>query len=701
MNGGGDVPVVAGDARLDPRAILDVLARAVIVTDPDGRILLWNRSAESLYGWGEQEVLGRSVVGVLAPAGELPASQDDFHAVVGGATLSGDRLVTHRDGRIVRVATFTRPLLDDAGRTVAVVGTSEDVGARRIADQQARDLSEHFRAALTAGGLGTWRWEMATGRTVWDERLEELFGLSPGQFDGTFDTYVSLVHPDDRESTLAVVSDAVAAKSTYRIEHRVALPDGSVRWIAGVGGVTLDEAGQATGTVGCAMDISDRVEQELERQRLADLAVLAASNERLQRDRLEFLAAINDALNAASTVRDVMRNVTSMAVPRLGDWCAIHVLPTDGRSAPDVEVAQADPAMVTFALDLRERFPYDPDAPVGIPAVIRTGTTEFHPEISDEVIASLGVGGVVDQLDLGSAIAVALKKRGRILGAIQFVGSSSTRRYTVDDVALAETVAGRIASSIENLRLREAQREIAQTLQRSLLPPRLPDVPGVDIAVRYWANGTAAEVGGDFYDLFPLDAAGCFGVVVGDVCGTGPAAAALTGLARHTIRDSAWHGDAPDAVLASLNRAVRRTATDTFLTCVYATLEPNGDAWRLHVACGGHPLPVHASRGHITALGRPGTLLGVFDDIDVHVVSMLLHPGDVVVFHTDGATDVPPPHDLDDEAWRALVDAAARAGGPADAIAERIQQSLENVLPFESRNDDIALLVLEVAPHAG
>jgi len=295
-----------------------------------------------------------------------------------------------------------------------------------------------------------------------------------------------------------------------------------------------------------------------------------------------------------------------------------------------------------------------------------------------------------------------MKKRGRVLGAIQFVSSSSSRSYTADDVALAETVAGRVASSIENRRLHDEQREIAATLQRSLLPDRLPVVPGIDTAVRYWANGEATEVGGDFYDMFPLEEAGQFAVVLGDVCGTGPAAAALTGLARHTIRDSAWHHDAPDAVLASLNRAVRRSASSTFVTCVYATIGPTSDGTRrLTVACGGHPMPVLVDAEGVVSLGRPGTLLGVLDDIDVHVTSVDLDAGDVVVFHTDGATDVAPPHDLDEEAWQTLVHEAARSAATADAIAEHIQRSLEAVLPFEERNDDIALLVLAVDQAGG
>jgi serine phosphatase RsbU (regulator of sigma subunit) len=480
----------------------------------------------------------------------------------------------------------------------------------------------------------------------------------------------------------------------------VVWPDGTIRWIAGAGGVTLDEHGDVTGTVGCSMDVTDRVERELERKRLAEVAARAAENERLQRERLEFLAVINEALNASSTTHEVMVNVTRRAVPRLGDWCTIHVVNEDGRSAPDVEVAHVDPAMVDYARELQHRFPYDPDAPNGVPAVIRSGVTEFFPEISDELIAALDLDDeardLVANLELRSAITVAMKKRGRIIGALQFIASTESRRYTADDVALAETLAGRIASSIENLRLHEREHEIAYTLQRSLLPPSLPDIPGIDTAVRYWPHGTASEVGGDFYDLFALDEAGHYALVLGDVCGTGPAAAALTGLARHTVRDSAWHGDAPAGVLAALNRAVRRSGADTFLTCVYATIDTTGDAVELTVAYGGHPFAVHVGPHGSSSIGAPGTLLGPFDHVDISPIEVTLSSGDVVVFHTDGATDVRPPSDLDETGWSHLVDEAVRPGGSADEIAHRIRRALEEILPFESRHDDIALLVLRV-----
>ena len=172
---------------VDQRAVLDTLARAVVVTDPDGRIVLWNRASEGLYGWKEQEVLGRSVLEVLAPADDVAQNRQDLESVANGTAMTGDRLVRRRDGQAVRVNTFTAPMVDEAGGVIAIVGSTEDVGELRLAEQKTRDLFDHFRLALEAGGLGTWRWDIVSGNTVWDERLESLFGLPPGGFDGSFE----------------------------------------------------------------------------------------------------------------------------------------------------------------------------------------------------------------------------------------------------------------------------------------------------------------------------------------------------------------------------------------------------------------------------------------------------------------------------------------------------------------------------------
>jgi PAS domain S-box-containing protein len=683
--------------QVDERAVFHALPRAVVVTDPAGDIILWNRPAEELYGWPAGEVLGRPAVEVLQPRygdGE-PDGAVDPHG-----EWDGDLVVRCRNGTPLRVRLSCRPVLDQDGTVAALVGSSEDVTGIRLLQHLSDELNERLQLALDAGRLGTWVWDQAGGAVQWDARLEALFGLEPGTFDGRFDTYVGLLHPGDVDQVLRRVEEAVRDRSRYLVEHRVLWPDGTVHWLAGAGQVTLDEAGEPTGTIGCVADITERVESERERQRLTIEALAAAEDERVSRERLEFLGRINDALNEAGDQTELMQAVVAAAVPRLGDWCAIFVLPDDER-IPAVEIAHVDPEMVAYAHLLREQFPYDPDAEVGIAPVIRTGVTQFLPDIDDTVLDDAALTAderaVVRGLALRSAIAIPLMKRGRVLGAMQFVMSESSRRYTQDDVTLARAVGSRIASSLENRSLAERQRVIAATLQASLLPDELPDVPGVEIAVRYWATGEGTEVGGDFYDVFPV-ADGTWGLVIGDVCGTGPAAAALTGLARHTIASAAWHGDAPAAVVRHLNRTLRARRTDSFCTVAYAALTPTDAGATVTLTGGGHPLPVLVDADGAAAAGSSGTLIGVFDEIGAPTTTLALGSGDWLVFYTDGVTDVPPPHQLEPDDFAAMVGEEARASATADELADRLHARLEGILEIDRRSDDIALMILRVTP---
>jgi serine phosphatase RsbU (regulator of sigma subunit) len=300
---------------------------------------------------------------------------------------------------------------------------------------------------------------------------------------------------------------------------------------------------------------------------------------------------------------------------------------------------------------------------------------------------------VVRSLALRSAIAVPLVKRGRVLGAMQFVNSESSRAYTEADLALAEAVAARIASTLTNIRLTERQHMIATTLQASLLPDSLPEIDGLEIAVRYWAAGEGTQVGGDFYDVFEIDTG--WAVVIGDVCGTGPAAASLTGLVRHTIRALAWQNARHDEVLRQVNNAILRSGRSTFCTALFATLTRTADGFLFETASGGHPLPiVRHGGGAATSTGKPGTLLGVYPQSLSTTVSTALAPGDTVVMYTDGVTDVRPPHDLDTPELEALVERASDATDSAAAVADALGREVSAILPIADRNDDIAILVL-------
>jgi GAF domain-containing protein len=225
--------------------------------------------------------------------------------------------------------------------------------------------------------------------------------------------------------------------------------------------------------------------------------VRLAERDRRRRAELELLADLSDAALSARDHRELMRNVTSTAVPMLGDWCSIHFAPADG-GPMQIELAHVDPERIDWARALLDRYPYDPEADTAIATVIRTGTTHFVPLVDqrhiDDAIArspieDADLASIMEKLQLTSVITVPLRSRRGIIGAMQFVSAESDRRYDLDDVALAGAVAGRLAEPLDGAWLNDQQRAIAVTLQRALLPPRLPVIDRVQLAVRYFPPG--------------------------------------------------------------------------------------------------------------------------------------------------------------------------------------------------------------------
>jgi PAS domain S-box-containing protein len=566
------------------------------------------------------------------------------------------------------------------------------------------DLADRLAMALEASGLGTWRWDLVTGQVAWDERLEALYGFGPGEFPGTFEAYQERIHPEDRDRMLAVVATAREDRRPYRVEHRVVWPDGTLRWVQGSGQVTVDEVtGEVTGAIGCSLDVTALMEARLELAASVAAAEAAAESERAHRQRLEFLGRINDALAAAGTREEILARVTRAAVPRMGDWCLIYAEAEDG-GPPERVAAHADPGREALAAALARDLAWDPQAPFGMPAVFRTGQPELLPSLDPDVVERVelpeALKKVIRELTFRSVISVPMLRRGRVVGGLQFVMAESGRSYTEDDLALAESIAARVASALENRRLADRQRHIAVTLQASLLPERLPEIPGLESAVRYWAAGEGTEVGGDFYDLFDAGD-GTWAAVIGDVCGTGPVAASLTSLARNTIRACAWRGDHAVTVLDWLNRALLETRPGWFVTACQVGLRPAGGGFDVEITSAGHPHPVVVrADGRGEVVGAPGTMLGAFDQVRFETVVTHLGPGDTVVLYTDGICDVAPPHGLTEPQVVALFEAAAAEADDGEALADGIHDRLAAVLPVDDRSDDIALLLLRV-PGSG
>jgi serine phosphatase RsbU (regulator of sigma subunit) len=276
---------------------------------------------------------------------------------------------------------------------------------------------------------------------------------------------------------------------------------------------------------------------------------------------------------------------------------------------------------------------------------------------------------------------------GRVLGVMTFVFSDSGRLYTANDLPFAQELAARAASAIENARLYTERAEVARTLQASLLPEELPDVPGWSFAADYRPGQRGAEVGGDFYDVFPVH--GGQMVLLGDVTGMGVAAAALTSLVRHTAKTTAAFDPRPAAVLSHVNGALRQRPRIAPVTMVCGLLSGGS----VVLAVGGHPLPLRKRGAECEKVGATGLLLGAVDDyVESETTRVELAPGDTLLLYTDGVTDTPGRDSrFGDERLGAAV---AAAPAEPEALLAAVSAALDDFADGAGF-DDRAMLALQ------
>jgi serine phosphatase RsbU (regulator of sigma subunit) len=256
-------------------------------------------------------------------------------------------------------------------------------------------------------------------------------------------------------------------------------------------------------------------------------------------------------------------------------------------------------------------------------------------------------------------------------------------------------IAAQSAIAIENARLYQERTRTAQTLQRALLPPHLPEIDGLELAAIYRAAGEGNEVGGDFYDVFG-QGDGSYAVVVGDVCGKGPQAAAVTALARYTLRAHAIAGLRPSYQLARLNDAMLRQQAPGFVTAALARVELTEAAAQVKLTTAGHPHPILArADGSAQPIGDVGTPLGVIERPELPEVTATLGPGDLLVFYTDGVSEADAPRRILGEHELAALVAEKAAEGPR-AVVEHLERTAVASADGHPR-DDIACLALRVA----
>jgi PAS domain S-box-containing protein len=295
----------------------------------------------------------------------------------------------------------------------------------------------------------------------------------------------------------------------------------------------------------------------------------------------------------------------------------------------------------------------------------------------------------LDQGLVTPALPLTVRRRDGGLVDVELGGTRLDVEERRQMVVVVRDVTARRRAEAERERLLAERDHVARTLQASLLPRELPEIPGVDLAARYLAAGEGNEVGGDFYDCFETGA-GDWALVIGDVCGKGAEAAALTALARYTVRAAALQTRSPSAILRRLNDALLRDRVDfRFCTVLYVSLTPQEGRVAACLSAGGHPLPlVLRADGTVETAGAPGSLLGVVDPPELAEQRLELWPGDALVLFTDGVTEADRaagPERL------AMQLAGWRDFGAAD-IAEAVERGALDVQGGSAR-DDVAVLV--------
>jgi phosphoserine phosphatase RsbU/P len=367
-------------------------------------------------------------------------------------------------------------------------------------------------------------------------------------------------------------------------------------------------------------------------------------------------------------------------------------------------------ASVTIAGGNNAHGPIRATAPAsaGPPSAIERSLGQFVIASARELIiddATIGFpGGLSRPSDRAGLMAWAgfpvREPAGRAVGALG-VADFQPRPWSAYDVQVLADLA-QVASS--EVALRMALRQcadravLARTLQQILLPPRLPKIPGLQVAARHQAGGTETEILGDFYDVFP-SVRGSWGIVVGDVCGKGIPAAKSTALARHTLRGAALRRTRPSVILAGLNQALLDWPADDqrFLTAVYATVRPHLAITSVRISSAGHPLAlVRRADGRVNTVGQPGTLLGLFPDPDLSDTRQLLRPRDCMILFTDGVTEARSHVDRDfygDERLSALISSLGdlTAAQMAAAVIKAIRAFSGGVV-----SDDTVVVVLKV-----
>ncbi|GGY50840.1 hypothetical protein GCM10010299_66470 [Streptomyces tanashiensis] len=720
-----------------PDALLPVAETRVRVAvaqiDRGGTITAWNEDAEELFGYGSEQVTGKPL-GDLAAWPHTPGIGTGLAEALRLSRWEGSYGIRCADGRVIPVYASHLRVRDAQGEpsTVCLLVREHERAVLQTPQRPVAEPGAESRAAADP-------FEVFIGSPAPDDLdglLQRTVERARDMLDGDA-AFLLLATDDETELEVRATTGLPAARQRFArvpvetgasrygsarmpaVHEDLAAVPGAVPLLEGTGmrsvvTVPLKVEGRLTGSLGVAAESANRYsnEEALRLQFAADRIALAVESarlgelERLRRGSLSFLVEASDLLAGTLDRDQTLALMAQMTVPTLATWCAVYTI-ADQASDPYLSyVLHEDEDRIDGLKELLSSIaPPDPVPTLGARVWSAPGDAAHRAALTASVRAldhpaSPLSSGIDTTLATASAVAgetvvLPLVARNRVIGMLT-LGRPSEDHFRQEILELAEDLSRRAALALDNARLYSERVAISQSLQRSLLPPGLPTIPGVEVDVIYRAAGEGNEVGGDFYDLFPIRD-GAYGFAIGDVCGTGPEAAAVTGLARHALRLLAREGFGGPAVLERLNAAILdEGARSRFLTLLYGEMRPQEDGSAiLKVVCAGHPLPLRLRPdGTVEPAAEPQPLLGVMEDLELYEQTVTLDPGDVLLCVTDGVTERR-------EGTRMLGDDGLAevlrtcTGLTAGAVASRVLRAVERFAQAPA-SDDMAILAMRL-----
>ncbi|MGY1617859.1 SpoIIE family protein phosphatase [Geodermatophilus sp. SYSU D00691] len=716
----------------------------------------------------------------------MPLSGFDGHVV--GALVVADRRVRQwQEGDVG----LLRQMADSIATELELSALAREFEAHRL----------RFELAIDAAEIGSFDWDLVTGRLIWDDRLVQLFGYDRATFTESIEAFNDRLHPDDLPRVSEALRHAIDTCGTYEAEYRVVLPSGEIRWIDARGRAVGDDRGVAVRLLGAAYDTTEQRDADARVARVLEtmpaaffsldrdfrFAYVNAEGERLlQASREELIggdiwelfpaavgsefethyrgamssggervfqayyppplaawyevrawpgpdglsvyfhditerrAAEERALRSATRLALVaevsamlsqtigqdesgaLQHLAEAVVPVLGDWAIVSLLDEDGRMR-DVGSWHRDPAArgTTARYAQLRLAAVDPAAPIF--AALAEGRVMVVPDVPAAILPGMApeVRPLFDELAPATAVALPLTARGRTLGALSVYRGADRPPADGEDIAAAREVADRAALALDNARLYDQQRRLAEGLQRSMLTAP-PEPDHAEIVVRYHPAMEAAQVGGDWYDAF-LQPDGAAVLVIGDVVGHDTEAAAIMGQLRGLLRGIAYRdGIAPARILTELDRAVHGLEMHALATAAIGRVEQTPEekaagVTRLRWSNAGHPPPLlrHADgRIELLAADRAELMLGVDHTAPRTESVVTFARGSTVLLYTDGLVEG---RDLLlDEGIDRLREALAELADRP--LAELCDQLIARLRP-DGLQDDVALVAIRLHPQ--